>query len=178
MLFATTLIALVASSGALSDDPSLYVPFSLHDAAYMTVTEELSPIVLDYSGVEILWDDQTEEFSATVGGNDVNDLVTGTTAEGFPSFEGKFTTGGEPTVHGYVVAGGSSGSYTVYLTVPNSSPLSLDISNPTGVNPLVNVARSCDCSDSANLDCSLGDCNNGASCDDETETCEWSTISA
>ena len=88
MLIPAVLLACFAGTTTLELDPSLYVPSSIHSAPYTTMTEELTPIVLDFGGVEILWDDQTETFSAMVGGNLVNDLVTGTTGAGYGELVG------------------------------------------------------------------------------------------
>jgi hypothetical protein len=174
MFLTPILCAALAQSVPLSSDPSLYEPGSAGRLLLTSGTEELAPMVHDYGGVSIFWDSANAEFTVTVGGNDVNDLVTGLTPEGYHAFEGKFTTSGEPTVYGHVVEGVSSDEYTLYLSIPNSKPLSYDISNPTGVDPLVSVTRECDCTDNVSLGCDIGKCNSGSACpNDSSFLCEW-----
>ena len=174
MFVSSAVVVSVCLGVGLREDPSLYRALEVHAAPFATVADGLAPLVLDHGGVEILWDGFEERFHVAVSGTVISDLVTGTNGAGYPSFEGKFTTGGEPTVHGYVIPGADSSEYTVVLTVPNNKPRSLDVHNSTGVSPWVDASRECGCTDGEALDCTISLCNVEESCPSSAVgVCEW-----
>ena len=177
MLLSMVVVSVSLHTGELSQDPSLYVAYDMFEAPFTLMTSEVAPLVIDEAEIEILWDDQAEEFSATISSGAVHDLVTGTTAEGYPSFEGKFTPGAVPTLHGWIQ--GTETSYTIYVTFPGDVGYAYHVTNSNGFTPVVSVARTCDCTDSGSLDCGpASDCTTNKDCGDNEGKCEFTDVAA
>lgn len=173
MVIAMICAAIGAASVGDSCDPTAYRAFPIVASYCAYSHSELAPVIIDQSGLEILWDDQSGEFIVTINNVTVNDLVTGTTGAGHPSFEGKFTPQGQPTLHGFVITDGSD-TYILEIVQPNGLPTRFTITNYTGVDPAVDATQECDCEDRLDLGCLSHHCTDGTACPNHShKICKW-----
>lgn len=148
-------------------DPSLHVFRSL---PYVTLSDTLPALVLDYDGIDLAWDDGPQEFSMWINSQAVSDLVTDP-----PELSFSGSLGGQP-VWGYVEPLASD-LYDVYYSFGTQMPLLYGVYNPSGT-PTVVSKKKCDCSNGTDLGCVSNHCTDGLTCpNSENATCRWTTVS-
>lgn len=129
-------------------------------------------LLLSYDGIVLTWDENTETYSLSLGGNAVTDLVTYVDGDGWFAFAGLWSETEEyPEVFGRVDYP-SEATWMVEITRPGHKPEQYDV-EADGNNAIVMKARICDCKDGIGLTCKSTDCDNAVSCSADTSTCVW-----
>lgn len=152
------MIQIVVGIRPVGPDPSLVVDSV---EACIAVRDTFPETVLDFDGLLLMWDDQSEEFALWVDEELVSDLGTSRgPGPGGWSFGGTLNGG---DVEGAVRPGITQHHYTIDITLPNEQPLRYLVYNPSGTPTVINV-QVCECSDGIDLGCKTPDCNAAATC--------------